>query len=522
MPTNLMQTEDKVFLTQISQLAKSFQDSGDSAAANKLRDLIDRAQTDEGSAYAAFVGLFSAGKSSLLNTLCGSDLKTGAVPTTAEATQVRLSDRNSNVVLLDTPGVDSTDDAHQEATEKALHLADAIVLVMDYQHVEAEENLELAQQFGEGQKRLAIVVNQIDKHLDFELPFEDFRQRVVTTLDDWGIEYDKLFFTANTDSPYNQLDSLSQWLLELAIPQVNEGTEEAQQPEDALEAHGSTQPIPARTDMLMLRVEEVVDEHVRWLFQADWQKESERVEQLAGFQLDTVADIKQEFADITRRVDENRRYLEKAAEQLHHVHDTISEKMLRSIDSAQIAPYETTGKGKAFIESMKPGFHVGWIRKEEKTRDERQTRLQRFVEDLRSKSTQFLLWPTQSELRQMLAEQKWLFTEIEDEISHMELSVTEELCSRLVEEGALVSDSYSHQYVADVASAIRAQCSRQVKRILEKVREVTEEHHTMELSGERQALERLKEIQSALADMIRLNEDMERDKEQYMSYVLSQ
>ena len=46
------------------------------------------------------------------------------------------------VMLVDTPGIDSTDDAHQLATESTLHLADVIFYMMDYNHVQSEVNLQ--------------------------------------------------------------------------------------------------------------------------------------------------------------------------------------------------------------------------------------------------------------------------------------------------------------------------------------------------------------------------------------------
>ncbi|WP_397351469.1 dynamin family protein [Paenibacillus larvae] len=51
--------------------------------------------------------------------------------------------------MLDTPGIDSTDDAHHRATESALHLADVVFYVMDYNHVQSEVNLTFAKQMQE-------------------------------------------------------------------------------------------------------------------------------------------------------------------------------------------------------------------------------------------------------------------------------------------------------------------------------------------------------------------------------------
>ena len=139
-----------------------------------------------GKSVIAFSGHFSAGKSSLINTLCGAQiLASGPIPTSANLVMIEhaqqemaeasvqykngdneviptqvgfqldthvgdngfiarideLSKNGSEVdrihihlpvplladqlILMDTPGVDSTDDAHRMSTESALHLADA-------------------------------------------------------------------------------------------------------------------------------------------------------------------------------------------------------------------------------------------------------------------------------------------------------------------------------------------------------------------------------------------------------------
>ena len=41
---------------------------------------------------------------------------------------------------MDTPGVDSTDDAHRLSTESSLHVADLVFYVMDYNHVQSGLN----------------------------------------------------------------------------------------------------------------------------------------------------------------------------------------------------------------------------------------------------------------------------------------------------------------------------------------------------------------------------------------------
>lgn len=137
----------------------------------------------------AFCGHFSAGKSSMINRLCGREvLPSGPVPTSANIVSIRSGEPRvllypvngqpehpqlplettpdrlqeycrsgsaysaievweavpllgAHGVLMDTPGVDSTDEGHQAATRSALHLADVVFYVMDYNHVQSENNL---------------------------------------------------------------------------------------------------------------------------------------------------------------------------------------------------------------------------------------------------------------------------------------------------------------------------------------------------------------------------------------------
>ncbi|NGZ74304.1 dynamin family protein [Saccharibacillus alkalitolerans] len=199
----------------------------------------------------AFLGHFSAGKSSLINALCGGPLlPSGPLPTTANAAIIRSGERRAEITLhpsdeaagiplsegerngepkklvlapeemeealaryckdgeayatveiwgdipllqgggafLDTPGVDSTDAAHASATDAALHLADVVFYVMDYNHVQSETNLAFAKSLSDLGKPLVLIVNQVDKHRESELPFALYRETVERTFADWQIE----------------------------------------------------------------------------------------------------------------------------------------------------------------------------------------------------------------------------------------------------------------------------------------------------------------------------------------------
>ena len=239
---------------------------GDSEHAQRAMQL--RQKLEQGMLTLAFCGHFSAGKSTLVNALCGTSLlPSSPIPTSAnvvsirsgeppraiiqafvdgeertiEADPLRLEDYCKNgeefrsvdivypiprlgahTVLLDTPGIDSTDDAHRMATESALHLADAVFYVMDYNHVQSEINFEFAKGLKDWGKPLYLIVNQIDKHREDELPFSEYRHSVEEAFRSWHLEPAGILYLSLKDRahPYNELSSLEALLGELADKRV--------------------------------------------------------------------------------------------------------------------------------------------------------------------------------------------------------------------------------------------------------------------------------------------------------------
>ncbi|ONN63506.1 hypothetical protein BTM36_27115, partial [Herbaspirillum sp. VT-16-41] len=61
------------------------------------------------------------------------------------------------------------------ATESALHLADLIFYVMDYNHVQSELNFLFTKELTAAGKEVYLVINQIANHRDEELSFEKFK-----------------------------------------------------------------------------------------------------------------------------------------------------------------------------------------------------------------------------------------------------------------------------------------------------------------------------------------------------------
>lgn len=127
------------------------------------------------------VGPFSAGKSSVINALLGEAvLEAGPIPTTDHIAILRYgptsqktrtgevstvfypADLLQGLSLVDTPGLESVFERHDELTLKFLHRADIVLLVMIATQVLTASNLEFIKDLRGYGKRMIIVINQID------------------------------------------------------------------------------------------------------------------------------------------------------------------------------------------------------------------------------------------------------------------------------------------------------------------------------------------------------------------------
>ncbi len=130
-----------------------------------------------------FVGPFNSGKSSLINALLGTQdlLTVGPVPTTDRISILRWgidtqrmesggevdtvfhpSPLLKKVSFVDTPGLESIFQKHEETTRRFLHRSDTVVLVMLATQAMTQRNMDYLQQLREYGKKVLIVINQAD------------------------------------------------------------------------------------------------------------------------------------------------------------------------------------------------------------------------------------------------------------------------------------------------------------------------------------------------------------------------
>ncbi len=129
-----------------------------------------------------FIGPFSAGKSSLIDALLGEHdlLPIGPTPTTDRISILRWGEEASRnrsgdvetvfypssllqkVSFVDTPGLESVFQKHEEITRRFLHRSDTVLLVMLATQAMTARNVEYLKLLKEYGKNVIIVLNQVD------------------------------------------------------------------------------------------------------------------------------------------------------------------------------------------------------------------------------------------------------------------------------------------------------------------------------------------------------------------------
>ncbi|MBN3527546.1 dynamin family protein [Paenibacillus apiarius] len=377
----------------LQETANAMERAGDSLQSAKMRELL--AKWQEQTLMMTFCGHFSAGKSTVINRLCGRDLlPSSPIPTSANVVTVRYGDSRAEVIrrsaaseaqsadtvplerlaevcrdgetvervilydtvewlmdgvaLLDTPGVDSTDESHRAATEAAMHLADVVFYVTDYNHVQSEYNFAFAKEVADAGKPLVWIVNQIDKHREQELAFAAYQDDVNRALEAWQLHPAAVFFVTLKEPghPLNEWMALERYL------------RQSVQDRERLVRYGVEQ-----------AARELIEAHARQLSEPLEHERRSWVEQAGG--AEAVAGLREEHARLTAQLDE----AERQADAIKASFQTAVQKLLRD---ANLTPAVTRDMAQTYLETLKPGFKVGLFFTAAKTIAERERRLQAF------------------------------------------------------------------------------------------------------------------------------------------------
>lgn len=508
------------------------QAEGDFAGTLKLEQLQQK--IDQEQFTMAFCGHFSAGKSSLINRLCGKKiLPSSPIPTSANIVAIRNGQPRAVITkmpdvsgapkellnvplgdleayckngtdfesvelfdelpflgtkgcLLDTPGVDSTDEGHRMSTESALHLADVVFYVMDYNHVQSEINFTFAKQLADWGKPLYLVVNQIDKHRERELPFETYRKSVEQAFAHWNLKPAGIIYLSlkQPDHPQDEWFKLN-WLIGELIKKG-----------DRLCRYS-----------VECSTAQVMEEHLRWNSQKLEPQRQQYIDEMGGTEQ---AEL---LADSLHRLEEEQLQVQS---RVIEVQERFKRDLNTLLDNANIIPAETRDRAHLYLESQKPGFKVGFLFSGGKTAAEQERRLEslhtHFMEQLKVQIDWHL-----GDLLRNLAEQADV-PEVEWSLSANDISAAVTpvwLASQVNANAGFTNEytmNYSKQISAEVKALYRKQALTLADRLLErlaalcdaKAAQLGEQHaQLLARSAALAALRRLEHSELARAERLR-------------------
>lgn len=515
----MLKEEKQLILQKMASIYDHLLDKQDHVNAAKLVDLYEKQQNDQ--FIISFAGHFSAGKSSMINALLGEDLlPKSPVPTSANIVTISRGeglirvfyrdgetieikepydlelikkyskDRElikqldirahdtvlpKGTVIMDTPGIDAADDADRLMTESAMHLVDVVFYVMDYNHVQSEVNLQFLESLQEKRIPYFVIINQVDKHDDSELPFALFEASIKQTFEQWGISPLRIFYTSltNRSARYNEFEALQQT--------INNMIEEESKAHDTtynalktiVKAHETY------LDSLYMEKMPVVDDTY------------------------TYEELLQKKRDLIIQKDE-------LVEKPKAVKKQLMLETQQTIKNAYVMPATLREKAEQFLASQQPNFKVGLFGSKKKTNEEQEARLLTFLQKLNESVNSSLEWRLKEKLSTILSEYQIHDTELIHSVQGMNVDYTKEDLLRLIKSGATMNSDYVLNYTNDVSADIKSKYKVQAKHVADMVeaklfeqssKQLTEWETTIaELERETSNILRLQELEQDLAE----------------------
>lgn len=419
-----------------------------------------------------FAGHFSAGKSSMINALTGEQLlPSSPIPTSANIVKIHKAEEDFAVVymqdqipvkfsgdydfdtvkefckdgesvsqieighetsvlpkgvtVMDTPGVDSTDDAHRMSTESALHLADIVFYVMDYNHVQSELNFGFTKQLLTYNDDVYLIVNQIDKHRENELTFADFKQSVHESFLAWGVKPKGIYFTTlrEPEHPHNEfvdvqkivMGSMTNWQEHLVLS----------------------------TERTLKKLQE---EHIIFLEE----EREECVQTYSSIMTEEEWLIKDEIRASSGRYLKQSRLLTSKA-----WIESFDQNRKALLENATIMPYDLREKLKSYLESKQDSFKIGVLFSGKKTEEERTLRENQVVKEYNTVVQSQIVLHLKSLMKQSLKDIGLLTDDesltIDETQFHPPLSIIEDQ----IQKGALITADSILNFANRVTEATR-------------------------------------------------------------------
>lgn len=468
----------KELLARIVTLHNIFLQNQDIETAKKAQQLVDKLMKGEFSI--AFCGHFSAGKSTMINRLIGEDLlPSSPIPTSANLVKVKSGEEYAkvffkkgiprlypapynydkiktyckdgdqiesieishktdrlpkNTCIMDTPGIDSTDEAHRLATESALHLADLIFYVMDYNHVQGELNFLFTKELTKMGKDVHLIINQIDKHREEELTFVHYKKSVKDSFASWGVYPKEIFYTSlrEKNHPYNDFVRLESYITD----KLKNGNEYL-------------------TTSIYHSLNQLIEEHSNFLSQRD-DREIQRFEKI----LSNLSERERNTLPI--RLEEKKKELSQMTFYLENRERDLMANVENILKNAYLMPYETRELARNYLEARQPEFKVGLFFSKKKTEQERQKRLEVFYSNLKEKVTSQLDWHIKNLLNQIIEKDGINELDITTFALEFHVKIEPKIIEETVKLGARLSGDYVLHYTEDLANTVKQIAKREI------------------------------------------------------------
>jgi predicted GTPase len=451
--------------TRFSSYVHILREHADEERIRKAMEIINK-QNGSGDVLIALCGHFSAGKSSLINKIAGfSLLPSSPIPTSANIVEIAYGTSRvevdrifeqaihtetasldqlaqlcrdgeqvravriyhpiellKGVKLLDTPGIDSTDQAHALATHSALHLADIVWYMMDYNHVQSEVNFEFVRKLANWGKPFFLLINQIDKHRDTEIAFAEYDRRIRESFHLWGVEpTGYLYLSTKFDQHELNQFQLLQPLLQVSANYSQE----------------------IRTFSQIAALRQLADEHRTFV-------ESQQLEQRTQLQehLGTVPSEKELFETKLRIENERHQLTEKWLNRLASLEQEVQKLLL----NAPMMPALLRDMAALYLQSLRTQFRSGFLWFGKSVEEVRRDRLQTFSSAFREQWQTHVTLHMKNMLFTVVDELKWSRNDwFEVIVSMDDVSLDERWLAERVKKGALDSNEYLLNYCAQVA-----------------------------------------------------------------------
>ncbi|MFD2115898.1 dynamin family protein [Paenibacillus yanchengensis] len=468
----------------------------------------------------ALCGHFSAGKSTLINTLCGAKLlPSSPIPTSANVVQISGGSKaiafveqkqagelvknevpideleqycldgeaiasisiqypsellGDHIMLLDTPGIDSTDDAHRMATESALHLADVVFYVMDYNHVQSEINFTFAKQLKDWGKPLYFIVNQVDKHREQEISFATYRKSVSDAFQMWHLEPAGILYLSlrYPDHPLNEYKKLVAIMEQLATQR------------QSLCAYS-----------VVASLHHVVEQHNALIKLNNSDQYEKLLVAIGGEEAATTAQLQ-----LAQLEEQKRELLEQPLRKMQQLREQVE----NILDNANITPASLREQIHSFLVSRQSGFKSGFLFAGAKTATEKAKRASNVLEELHKLIQASIQWHVKQLLRKEMiavndiAEQQVFFEQsLEQAISFLP---NESWLESRVKQGAIMGNEYTMTYSHELAADIKRTYKQQSFQLIEQIGEYVQEQVNEQIASLQQQLETMGET------MVRVNQ----------------